>query len=149
MALVIRDLELADAEALQLLRMDVGESQNDQAWDQRIRAILDSSEHHALVAEVDGTLVGWVHFFLALRIQSGPFAEIGGLYVAPSYRESGVGTRLMDAVNKACARLQIDRMRTRCRIDRERSLHFYEKLDFKAVKEQRVMDRSVDPEPDV
>jgi len=56
----------------------------------QLGVILDSKEHVILVACLaDGTVVGWVHAFLAFRVESDPFAEIGGFIVTEEFRGRG------------------------------------------------------------
>ncbi len=44
----------------------------------------------AFVAIIEGKIIGWIHAFKALRIETKPFIEIGGLVVDEIYREKKV-----------------------------------------------------------
>jgi len=54
-------------------------------------------DHLVLAAERNGRVVGWLHAFVALRIESAAFAEIGGMVVDASGRGQGLGQQLVRA----------------------------------------------------
>ncbi len=64
----------------------------------------EAHEVKALVAEVDGELVGFAHYRRLLdTFTAGPSWFLDDLYVAPAARGAGVATQLIDAVSAAAA----------------------------------------------
>ena len=75
----IRNATLKDASALARLSTQLGYSTSLVESKDRLSGILGSDEHAVIVACLgDGTVVGWVHAYLALSVESNPFVEIGG-----------------------------------------------------------------------
>jgi GNAT superfamily N-acetyltransferase len=110
----------------------------------RIGVILDSKEHAILVACLtDGTVVGWVHVFLAFRVESDQFAEIGGFVVTEEFRRRGVGRCLLAAAEDWVIQSGITKLRVRSRSSRDDTRTFYERLGFSKSKQQHVFDKSL------
>ena len=98
----IRSATLNDSLALADLSVQLGYPASSRQSANRLNVILDSKDHTLLVACLaDATVIGWVHVFLAFRVMSDPFAEIGGLVVTEEFRKRGIGRRLL-AVADSC-----------------------------------------------
>ncbi len=96
------------------------------------------------VAEnADGQVVGWVHVFEAVRVESDGFAEIGGLVVAQNWRGLGAGARLVAAAERWASDNGFDTMRIRSRTERGGAHGFFERLGYTCSKSQRVFERTV------
>ena len=50
----------------------------------------------AFVAELAGEIVGWIEISIQHRLQSAPYALIGGLVVKEGFRNQGLGLRLCE-----------------------------------------------------
>jgi len=110
----------------------------------RLGVIFDSNEHAILVACLaDDTVVGWVHVFLAYRVESDPFAEIGGFVVTEEFRGQGIGRCLLAAVEEWVIQSGITQLRVRCRSNRVDTHTFYKQLGFSISKQQHVFDKSL------
>src|SRR5690349_17081127 len=69
----------------------------------QMEQILSKEDHIAYVAILQEKVVGWIHGFISLTIESKPFAEIGGLVVDKKYRGKGIGNGLVNKVKEwAC-----------------------------------------------
>ncbi|MEM6986960.1 MAG: GNAT family N-acetyltransferase [Pseudomonadota bacterium] len=102
--------------------------------------LLDTGHDRVYIALQDRHIVGWIHLFLARRVASPAFFEIGGLVVDPAFRRRGIARALVDH-----ATAQADKpVRVRCRDDRSETHRFYLSLGFKTSKTQRVFTRSSD-----
>lgn len=140
----IRNALPTDVTALAELSTQLGYASSAQQITDRLAVILDSSEHLVLVAYLpDGVVVGWIHVFLALRIESNLFAELGGFVVTERLRGRGVGRSLLEAAENWVGRQGVEKLRVRTRSTRQDAQAFYERLGFSQTKKQRVYDKPV------
>jgi len=108
----------------------------------RVAGISGSEEHEVIVAcSDDGAVIAWIHVFMALRVESDAFAELGGFVVGKRHRGRGIGRRLLAAAEKWASRKGLEKLRVRSRSDRVEAGVFYERLGFSPSKEQRVFDK--------
>jgi len=143
----IRSATMDDSSALADLSTQLGYPTSPIQSANRLGVILDSNEHAILVACLaDGTVVGWVHVFLALRVESDPFAEIGGFVVTEEFRSRGIGRCLLAAVEEWVIQRGITRLRIRSRSNRVDTHTFFERLGFSKSKQQHVFDKSLKPD---
>jgi GNAT superfamily N-acetyltransferase len=127
----IREISEKDAESVATLSTQLGYESDIKQTSARIKRINNSSENCAFVALVDGKLVGWIHGFYTLRIESDPFIEIGGLIVDENYRNLKIGKQLIENVNIWAKAHQVKKLKVRCNTKRTESHNFYERLGFK------------------
>ena len=143
-SVTVRPAALEDAAAIAVLSGELGYPATTSQCEERLRVILGSDEHAVTVACLDdGTVVGWVHVFVAHRVEFDPFAEISGFVVAEQYRGQGVGKRLCAAAEAWTVARQIPMVRVRSRSDRRAARGFYAGLGFARTKEQNVFDKYV------
>jgi len=86
-----------------------------------------------------------MHVFLAFRVESDPFAEIGGFVVTEQHRGRGIGRLLLVAAEDWAKNHGIKKLRVRTRSTRLDAQVFYERLGFSQTKEQPVLDKSIEP----
>lgn len=108
-----------------------------------VRARLDVIERRedelVLVAESPGgTIAGWIHVFSAIRIESAPYAELGGLVVTADLRGKGIGQALVSAAEAWAHERGIGDMRVRSNVIRERAHDFYQRQGYRLSKTQKV-----------
>jgi len=133
-----------DASALADLSSELGYPTTKYESAERFGAILLSNEHAVIVACLDdGSIVGFVHVFIALRIETDAFAELGGFIVAEKYRGRGIGTYLLTAAEKWVVHQGIGKLRVRSRSTRNDAHKFYERLGFSKTKDQYIYDKSI------
>lgn len=140
----IRSATPGDVDPLAELSTQLGYPSSVEQTAGRLAPILASDDHLVLVAEsVDG-VVGWIHVFLALRVESGPFAEIGGFVVTETLRGQGIGRALLTAAEEWVRRRGVAKLRVRTRSTRHGAQAFYQRLGFAPTKEQQVLDKVVE-----
>ncbi|MCG8428979.1 MAG: GNAT family N-acetyltransferase [Chromatiales bacterium] len=140
----IRTARPDDAGEISKLSGQFGYPGADDQFRDRLELLLSSRQHTVLVAVADtGTLVGWIHLFIAQHLQSSPFVEIGGLVVSEQHRRQGIGKRLLMAAESWTLELEISNLRVRSRRERESAKAFYEGMSFIVTKEQRIFDKTL------
>ncbi len=127
-----------DAEAVSALSAQLGYELAAQQTADQIFELTKSKDHCAFVAVLNGNIVGWVHGFKAIRIETGPFVEIGGLVVDAGHRNRGVGKKLIDRIKQWCFEQKVLALRVRSNTKRERAHRFYLNAGFAEMKEQKV-----------
>lgn len=139
----IREMELEDAEAVAELSGQLGyERSADQtrAW---IRdAALRPNEQGAFVACLDGQVAGWIEVSIVRRLQSEPFAIIGGLVVHGSQRGRGLGRSLCQRAEGWAWERKLARVRVTSRSTREDAHRFYLRDGYEQVKTSLVFEKS-------
>ncbi len=144
--IVIRPAGEDDAPAIAGLSGQLGYPSSVADSAERLKTVLGSTEHGVFAACDGDDVVGWVHVFLALRVESGPFAELGGFVVSASHRRRGVGRALLAAAEDWAASRGVRKLRVRSRLEREDARAFYENLGFSVTKAQRVFDKCLPQE---
>ena len=140
----IRRATVDDSSAIADLSTQLGYPTSQIQSANRLGLILDSNEHAILVACLaDGTVVGWVHVFLAFRVESDQFAEIGGFVVKEEFRRRGIGRCLLAAAEEWVIQSGITKLRVRSRSNRVDTHTFYERLSFSKSKQQHVFGKSL------
>lgn len=132
----IREISEKDAESVTTLSIQLGYDSNIRLTSARIKRINNSNENCAFVALIDDKVVGWIHGFYTLRIESDPFVEIGGLIVDENYRNLKIGKQLIENVDLRAKKHQVKKLKVRCNIKRTESHKFYERIGFKENKRQ-------------
>jgi ribosomal protein S18 acetylase RimI-like enzyme len=135
----IRPVQTTDESALVALNQQLGYSLPAEDLAIQLKYLIDRSEHHVLIAEYDGQLVGYVHGQMTHRLTSPQFLEICALVVDARFRRKGVAKQLIHQLSE----LEDPALRTRVRHNshREEAALFYQKMGFKRVKTQYVLDR--------
>lgn len=139
----IRIAELKDAEFLHKLSGQLGYKTTVEDINSRISKILNHKDNCAYVATEENKVIGWIHGFYSLRIESDFFVEIGGLVIHEDFRRKGVGNMLVEEVAKWAKSKSINSLRVRSNIIRIESHKFYESIGFTHNKDQKVFDKII------
>jgi len=110
----IRPAEEKDIPSLVILiQKDLGyaEAKDDFIHDQFLQ--LDKNRDEIFVAEIEGTVVGFIHVEKYSNIYFGPVGNILGLAVRETYRKMGIGKQLLAAAEnwskeKACIGMRLN-----------------------------------------
>lgn len=103
-----------------------------------MKAIEHGKNDVVLVGTLESNLIAWIHAFIAYRVESTPFVEIGGLIVDELFRGHGVGAKLMEAIQIWSKEHNVSQIRVRSNYIRKSAHQFYEDLGFVKMKNQKV-----------
>lgn len=143
MDILIREANIEDARTITRLAAQLGYDLPRHTIISNIQSIHESPDNISYVAIIDNEVVGWMHVFYTVRIESMPFCEIAGLVVDEEYRGKGIGKLLVDRANAWCALKQCTKLKVRSNVTRKEAHKFYEMLGFTKVKKQAIFEREV------
>jgi GNAT superfamily N-acetyltransferase len=133
---VIRRAELSDADSIANLAGQLGYPTDPDEMVVRLTRMLDDSQRTILVAEVDGTVVGWTTVKVEAELTQAPYALISGLVVDAQHRGDGVGRELLQSAEEWAAEQGLRRLRLRANEIREDAHRFYLRNGFEMKKKQ-------------
>ena len=137
----IRQAVESDAKSINEISRHLGYAKlTDAEATEKLRQLIHSTTDEVYLAESKGVVVGWLHLFLARRLASANFYEIGGLVVTPEFRGRGIGRELVNHVSE----IHAGKIRVRCNEQRLESHQFYEAIGFSDTKLQRIFEKSDD-----
>ncbi|TYA84426.1 GNAT family N-acetyltransferase [Seonamhaeicola marinus] len=141
MEIIIRNAEIIDSESITELSNQLGYKAENTDIQNRLKEILGHSDNCIYVAIENEKVVGWIHGFYSIRVESDSFVEIGGLVVGEDYRKNGIGKKLVNRVIEWTKLKNYEKVRVRCNVIRKESHRFYEKIGFEINKEQKIFDK--------
>jgi len=144
MDISIRKVTEMDAQEVCALSLQLGYKITAAATARAIAEITASAVDDAFVALHNNRVVGWLHVFYTLRMESAPFCEIGGLVVDENARGLGVGKALV-SVAKEWGSHRTASLRVRSNVVREAAHAFYLSAGFSEVKSQKVFKMELSP----
>ena len=104
----------------------------------RLGRLQESGNDIVFIATLDGSIVGWIHVFYTLRLETGPFCEIGGLVTEELHRGRGIGRALVRRAEHWVREKGCLELRVRSNVVRAGAHRFYTDYGFKETKEQKV-----------
>jgi GNAT superfamily N-acetyltransferase len=140
----IRHAELQDAQEISRLAHQLGYVRAPEAvrvWIERLGTRTDCQA--VFVACRGEEVVGWIEISIENRIQTPPFALIGGLVVKDGARGGGIGRRLCEEVENWARQRQMDVIRVTSRITRESAHRFYLRDGYREVKTSLVFEKKL------
>jgi len=105
----------------------------------RLNELINSDSDKVWVFEQHNQVLGWIHLFVAKRLASATFVEIGGLVVSADFRRQGIGRQLVERAN-SWAREKHLSFRVRCNAKRDDTCNFYKAVNFTELKNQVVFE---------
>ncbi len=136
MSISVRLYLEADRFALQQLMTELGYSLNDDEMVDHIREIR-AKDGEVFVAEVAGSVVGCICAIIDVRLAAGKYGELVSLTVTRNYQGSGIGTILVRH-GESWLRTRVNKIRVRANTIRNKAHGFYEALDYKPIKSQKI-----------
>jgi ribosomal protein S18 acetylase RimI-like enzyme len=138
----VREASIRDADGISQVSSCLGYIQSSREESKkRLEAVLASDTDIVWIYEEGTKIKGWIHLFVAIRLASEKFAEIGGLVVDQSYQRSGIGRKLVETAIKWSEQNNLS-LRVRCNSEREGANKFYKSLGFKVQKTQIVHEQT-------
>jgi N-acetylglutamate synthase-like GNAT family acetyltransferase len=138
--LQLRKAALADSLAINSLSEPLGYAPASNAeFVERLERLLQSETDQIWVCVKAEKVVGWMHIFLAHRLASASFVEIGGIVVDIGHRQQGAGKMLLKQVEDWAA-VNNCKLRVRSNSAREEAQKFYLSMGFKQIKSQNVFE---------
>jgi predicted N-acetyltransferase YhbS len=141
--LMIRPIELRDAAEVCILTKQLG---YDRSADEIAQWIL-SLEHRpsvqaAFVAELADEVVGWIEISIEHRLQSAPYALIGGLVVKDGFRNQRIGLRLCERAESWSWETGVATVRVTSRSTRLDAHRFYENNGYRLTKVSHIFEKT-------
>jgi GNAT superfamily N-acetyltransferase len=138
----VRVIALEDAAAVAELTVQLGYEASEAELKERIAALLLNAQNQiALVACVDGDVVGWIEASIVRRLQSEPHTLIGGLVVKDGMRGLGMGKRLCAEVEAWTKNKGLMALRVTSRSTREGAHRFYLREGYRQTKTSAVFEK--------
>ena len=134
--ITIRTATPSDATRLAELSTQLGYPANAGDLEERLARLVRREDTVVLVAELGGTVVGWLHAAEAEILEYGRRCEILGLVVDAGTRRSGAGRSLVAAAERWGAERGLAQIAVRSNVTRAESHPFYEKLGYERWKTQ-------------
>lgn len=106
----------------------------------RLTGLVNNTNHGVFVAVDDEAVVGWIHAFYSVTVESDPLVEIAGLVIDKAHHRKGIGQMLVNKVIAWTGTKDIGRIRVRSQVKRKEAHLFYQRIGFTEVKEQKVFD---------
>jgi GNAT superfamily N-acetyltransferase len=142
-SVIVRSLELRDADAVAILSAQLGYPCTAAEMRQKIQSMTDSSDRAVFVATLDGAVVGWADAALERHLQAPDTVVLGGLVVDENQRGLGIGKLLCQAVEQWAISLGIALVRVRSQIKREDAHRFYLREGYEQVKISAVFEKKL------
>ena len=140
MQVLIREISPVDAEAICTLSQQLGYHLTVSETGAQIKLVLLHNDNCGFVAVADENVIGWIHGFKAIRMETQPFVEIGGLVVDHRHRDKGIGEKLVNRVKQWCIEQGISSLKVRCNTKRLEAHKFYNKIGFIEIKTQKIFE---------
>lgn len=142
--ILVRAIEPSDAPRIALLVAQLGYNRPVDGIRQWIEHLPSrSNEQAAFVACTQSTVCGWIEVAIQNRIQSEPFALIGGLVVDQNQRSRGIGGMLCARAEQWSRERHLTRIRVTSRSTRADAHRFYLRSGFEATKTSEVFEKNL------
>lgn len=143
-ALVVRVLEAGDAEAVVELTGQLGYERSKAEVEKWIEGLDErAGTQTAFVACVGDEIAGWIEVSMERRLQTAPFALIGGLVVKDGMRGAGIGRRLCEEAERWSVGRGARVIRVTSRSTREDAHRFYQRDGYAMVKTSVVFEKKL------
>lgn len=141
MKIEIREATVNDSQVIAELCGQLGYKTPNEKMLGRLTALIkNKSDHCVFTATHNGMVVGWIHAFYSLTVESDPLVEIAGLVTDKDQHRKGIGQLLVNKVTEWAHTKKVSKLRVRSQVIRKEAHLFYLGIGFTEVKEQKVFD---------
>jgi predicted N-acetyltransferase YhbS len=141
-ALMIRPIELRDAAEVCVLTKQLGYNRAVDEIAHWIHSLKDrSSSQAAFVADLADEVVGWIEISIEHRLQSAPYALIGGLVVKDGFRNQRIGLRLCERAELWSWEAGVAAVRVTSRSTRLDAHRFYLNNGYSLAKVSQIFEK--------
>ena len=137
---LLKSINAKQASEISILSDQLGYKSDGTETHNQIEKIIASKDNCIFIAVQNETIVGWIHAFYTIRVETKPFIEIAGLVVHHEYRKQQIGKNLIKAVVVWAQTFYCDQISVRCNEIRSETHQFYMNLGFKLNKKQLVFE---------
>jgi len=141
-AILVRQMEVGDEEAVAALAQQLGYPRGPEAIRGWIQSLHDRPEQAAFVACLNQQVVAWIEVSIQRHLQSEPYALIGGLVVGDGLRGQGIGRLLCKQAEQWAWDQGIQTVRVTSRSTRPEAHRFYREGGYKDAKTSLVFDKA-------
>lgn len=124
----IRKTLQTDANEITNLSIQLGYNTSVAKTVKRINQLDKHPDNCAFVAIIENKVIGWIHGFYTIRLESAAFVEIAGLVVDINHRNRNIGKKLISEVLNWAQVYRVKKVKVRCNAIRTESHKFYEKF---------------------
>lgn len=140
--LMIRPIEIRDAAEVCLLTKQLGYKRSVDEILHWIHALKDRlSTQAAFVATLADEVVGWIEISIEHRLQSAPYALIGGLVVKDGFRNQRIGLRLCERAELWSWEAGVAAVRVTSRSTRLDAHRFYLNNGYRLTKVSHIFEK--------
>ena len=137
---LLNSINTKQANEISILSDQLGYKSDENETLNHIEKIIARKDNCIFITVENETIVGWIHAFYTIRVETKPFIEIAGLVVHHEYRKQQIGKNLIKAVAIWAETYYCDQISVRCNEIRSETHQFYMNLGFKLNKKQLVFE---------
>ncbi len=114
----------------------------------RFSAVMEAPGHSLDVAERDGRVVGFIHFFARAAIEKPPEVIVQALVVDDGLRGSGIGRKLMQRAEDWATANGYGFVALGTQTNRDEAHAFYERLGYRVAATSHLMRKAIGEKTD-
>ncbi len=139
----IRPLNAEDVSAAAALLHQLGYAVDTAELADRMARVGAASGHHAVVAELEGCIVGLLHVYERAALEKPGEAVVQALVVDAASRDEGVGRALMREAEDWARAHGLSSIALHTRIDRDDARAFYTSLGYEVAATAHLMRKTL------
>ncbi len=137
---LLQTITLGQANAISLLSHQLGYKSDGNETLNQLEKIIANKDNCVFIATQNQIIVGWIHAFYTIRVETQPFVEVAGLVVHEEYRKQQIGKHLIEAVSVWAIPFHCNKIIVRCNEIRSETHKFYQNLGFALKKKQFIFE---------